>query len=182
MGKLFTTLVGSPLKSFVLLRGEVELAFEESHFILDLSLWSTLYPVGIPCGKSLIVHGSPKKIFPRGTLPWRIIYLGDMCSDVFFILANIQILINSTYFLNATEKKNIRYFSTNTLSLDILNYLNTLTLRPSHSYLFRWKILWETEEKTVSYFQMWWFWKIATVTVIKTKRMYIFTLKNFHYF
>lgn len=86
--KLFTTLVGSPLKSFVLLRGEVELAFEESHFILDLSLWSTLYPVGIPCGKSLIVHGSPKKIFPRGTLPWRIIYLGDRSSDVFFILAS----------------------------------------------------------------------------------------------
>lgn len=86
--KLFTTLVGSPLKSFVLLRGEVELAFEESHFILDLSLWSILHPVGIPCGKSLIVHGSPKKISPRGTLPWRIIYLGDTSSDVFFILAN----------------------------------------------------------------------------------------------
>lgn len=75
--KLFTTLVGSPLKSFVLLRGEVELAFEEPHFILDLSLWSTLYPMGIPSGKFLIVHGSPKKIFPRGMLPWRIIYLGD---------------------------------------------------------------------------------------------------------
>lgn len=67
--KLFTTLVGSPLKSFVLLRGEVELAFEESHFILDLSLWSTLYPVGIPCGKSLIVHGSPKKYSPEAHFP-----------------------------------------------------------------------------------------------------------------
>lgn len=87
-GKLFTTFVGSPLKSFVSLRGGVGLAFEDFHFMLDLSLWSTFHPAGIPCGKSLILHGSPEK-YPLGeNTPEKNIHLREMFSDVFFIFAS----------------------------------------------------------------------------------------------